>query len=56
MEIWLVLITPYDEYNTSYIISGAFDSEQKAQIEFEDLATSGKYTLDELRIVTMPVQ
>jgi hypothetical protein len=56
MEIWLVLITPQAESNTSYIISGAFDSEQKAQIEFEELATSGKYTIDELRIIPMPIQ
>jgi hypothetical protein len=56
MEIWLVLITPQTEYNTSYTISGAFDSEQKAQIELQDLATSGKYLLDELRIISMTVQ
>jgi hypothetical protein len=56
MEIWLVLITPQVEDNTSYTISGAFDSEQKAQIEFQDLATSGKYLIDELRIVPMIVQ
>jgi hypothetical protein len=56
MDIWLVAITPESTDNKGYMISGVYDSEQKAQIVCQDLMDSGKYQLTELHIFPMSVQ
>jgi hypothetical protein len=56
MDIWLVVITPESVDNKGYMITGVYDSEQKAQIVCQELINSQKYQLTELHICPMSVQ